>query len=550
MMSKTSIGDDGVSVKWETSDKVYLWALNSGGQFALSGQEFTVYGLKDSKAFFTGTLSQAMEEGQYEYYCCYPAPVSSKGTGAVFEIPSTQDGCGRGIMIAPKASAGALRPLEEYVETQGLSMSMSQMLHLLQLSVSDPNNILQNERITKVCLTFPGSVVGTCSANLSNSSSALKILQGSDMLTVALSEPAPVQSTFYACILPTQWTLSDAIGVKIYSETKVAEGRDILLKARNMQKGHATPVRLTPLSIKNFCHFHIDLSSNPIGEDVTKITLTAPQGCQWGDKGSNIYVMENAAGIPVGTAVDVNYEEESLFRNLSGKTVAVSYESDHVIMSQNITIPNLSGIYACDLHLNVPEILNENFDKVTTFSSNDEYKTSKAGSYSAHAFLNGWSGGRIGAQAGKCIRIACRRETSSDYDARVDSAPLNCSFKKATDLKVSFCYGSNNQYGGIAIVTDGNVGQNCYVGYITTSKNYESGDSDGIFDRKNNTFYTKEYSGSYDNTPNDTDYIIKGIPAGTSPVRITWHTEIEHQAGTTNTTAWLYLDNIKVTIAK
>ena len=99
----------------------------------------------------------------------------------------------------------------------------------------------------------------------------------------------------------------------------------------------------------------------------------------------------------------------------------------------------------------------------------------------------------------------------------------------------------------VAIILDGNVGQNCYIGYVTSTKGYKSGDTDGVYDRTNNTFYAKEYTGSWDNTPNDTDYTLSNIPANTL-IRISWRTEIEHQAGTTNTTCWLYLDNIKVTI--
>ena len=131
----------------------------------------------------------------------------------------------------------------------------------------------------------------------------------------------------------------------------------------------------------------------------------------------------------------------------------------------------------------------------------------------------------------------------------MDSAPLKGTIKKTCNLLVEFSYGSNNKFGGWAIITDGNVGQNCFVGYVTNSKGYKSGDTDGTFDRTNNTFYTKEYTGSWTNTPNDTYYILQNVPA-TSPVRISWRTEIEHQAGTTNTTCWLYLDNIKVTIAQ
>jgi len=550
LISKTYIGEDRVSVFWENTDNVFLWALDANDKLTLSGQKFSVFGKKEGRAFFTSTISSKMLEGEYEYWCCTPAPLNANGTDASFEIPARQDGRGEGIMIAQKESAGPLRPISEYVETEALSMKMSQMLHLLQLHVKDADNLLGGEKITKLTLSFPSNVVGTCKADISDPVMDLYLVNGSYELSVKPENACNISDVLYATILPSKWKLDDALGAKIYTQTKFAVAKPVQLKGRNMCKGHATPVCLQPLEVKNFCHFLLKLNSNPIGEDVTKITITAPSGCKWGDTGTNVQTIENAGGIPVGTSVEINYEEEALFRAMSGKSLTIQYESEHVIISQSMTVPNLSGKYSCDLLLNVPNLLAENFDNVPTFSSDDEYKTSKAGSYDPHSFLNGWSGGRIGAQAGKCIRIACRRETSADYDARVDSAPLNCTFKKATNINVAFSYGSNNQYGGIVIVTDGNVGQNCYVGYITTSKNYKSGDGDGTFDRTNNTFYTKEYTGSYTNTPNETDYTIKGIPAGASPVRITWHTEVEHQAGTTNTTAWLYLDNIKVTIAK
>lgn len=549
ILSKTSLGADGVTVSWDGDDKVYLWAENSAEKMVLSGQEFTVFGMDGSRAFFTSNLKAAMPEDSYDYWCCTPSPLQVDGVNALFDIPSEQNGRGEGIMIADKVTAGPLRPLDEYVETDGLSMKMYQALHLLQLRVEDPLNILNGEKITEVRLSFPSDVAGTCRADITDHVAGMELVDGKSMLTVHPESPVAISGEFYATICPSSWQLSDAIGVKIYSETKVADGKDILLKRRTMLSGHATPICLTPLEIKNFCTFHLALRTNPVGEDVTKITLTAPSGCKWGDKGTNILILEDADGIGVGPLVDITFEEENLFRNFSGKTITVNYESEHLLMSQTITIPNLSGIFTSDLNLDVPEILCEDFHAVGTFSSNDEYKTSKAGSYDAYSFLNGWTGGRIGAEAGKCIRIACRRETSADYDARVDSAPVNCKFRKNTDLKVEFTYGSNNRYSTF-LIDDGNVGQTCYVGYVTSTKAYESGAGDGVFDRNNNSFYTKEYSGKFDNTPNDMEVVIRNIPAGTSPVRITWHTEVEHKAGAHNTTAWLYIDNIKVTIAK
>ena len=86
------------------------------------------------------------------------------------------------------------------------------------------------------------------------------------------------------------------------------------------------------------------------------------------------------------------------------------------------------------------------------------------------------------------------------------------------------------------------------MGYVTSTQGYKSGATDGTFE-DGNSFYVKEYSGSYTSTPNTAQYTIHNVPAG-GVFRLTIRTEIEHQAGTNNTTAWLYIDNVKIKIAK
>ena len=84
-------------------------------------------------------------------------------------------------------------------------------------------------------------------------------------------------------------------------------------------------------------------------------------------------------------------------------------------------------------------------------------------------------------------------------------------------------------------------------GFVTSTEGYKSGDTDGTFDSANQR-YVFEKTGSYDSTPNTDTYYLNNVPTGT--VRITWRTEVQHQAGTNNTTCWLYIDNVKVQIAK
>ena len=90
------------------------------------------------------------------------------------------------------------------------------------------------------------------------------------------------------------------------------------------------------------------------------------------------------------------------------------------------------------------------------------------------------------------------------------------------------------------------MGQTCFIGYVTSSGGYKSGDTAGTFE-SGNSFYLKEYTGSYTSTPNKASYTIHNAPAG-GIFRLTLRTEIESQAGTTNTTDWLYIDNVKIKI--
>lgn len=495
-----------------------------------------------------------MHAPYYIYTAASPLPKINQWPYASFSIPETQDGTGQGIMISAPVEGMALRNIDESPESGLVKLAMDQQLHLLKFWFSDPANLLEGESAQRIKLFFPQKVTGSFVKNLTEPDEAGTLENGSYYLTLELASPLPATGTgarnyALATLFPRQWSNTSEISGKIYTETKIATIENIQLSARNMVAGHTTAVRMQPASLVERCKVYLRLNSNPLGEPIESVTLTAPDGCKWGDNLGNIYVWGPEEGIPEGTILTLEYEEESAFRTLSGKSIGVTFDSDHVQTTQTLSVPNLAGKNSTTLNLNVPPLLDENFASVGSFSSHDEYGTSSAGSYGAYSFLGGWTGGRIGASAGKCIRIACRRETSADYDARVDSAPLKGTIKKTCNLLVEFSYGSNNKFGGWAIITDGNVGQNCFVGYVTNSKGYKSGDTDGTFDRTHNTFYTKEYTGSWTNTPNDTYYILRNVPA-TSPVRISWRTEIEHQAGTTNTTCWLYLDNIKVTIAQ
>lgn len=552
-MEVKAAGSDGLSTVWEDGDAISLWGIRDNGTAVLAAQPFTCYGVMGGSAFFTSTLNAPMPEGEYTYYLAYPAPVTYSGLSAVFRVPAEQDGksgSGEDIMVSAPVRHGPLLPIDwSAADHDGASFSMSHLLHRLRFYTDDSR--LGGEPVQRIVATFPRNVAGLVNVDLENPEVSSISAEGSRVITMNLENPVPVSGSgkrnyITASIVPTSFSDGESMQLRLYTETKVADVT-IPLQSRTFAAGHSTPVRIIPQSVGNHCKIYVNVLSNNLGEKVDQITLTAPEGCRWGDDAGNTLVVTPEGGIEDSHAFVLEYDNEAAFRTLSGQAITVTYDSEHVTISENLTIPDLSGKLSTSLSLNVPYLLYEDFSTVPSFSSNDEYGTSSMGSKSSYSFLSGWTGGRVGAEAGKCIRIACRRETSADYAARVDSAPLRGILKKPADISVEFDYGANNRFGGVPIIVDGNVGQTCYIGYVTSASGYKSGDTNGTFE-SGNSFYVKEYTGTYDNTPNNDNYVIHGAPSG-GTVRISWRTEVEHQAGTTNTTAWLYIDNVKVKIA-
>lgn len=551
--TRTMMNPDGLTASWEKGDRIAVWAKNSAGEYTLNNTQFSVYGADGARAFFTATIDASMPEDRYTYFATYPIPESVSLTKATFTIPSIQDGKvsgGADIMIANPLLHGPLDEVQELSDYTKLGMRMEHILHQFRLYLPENCGLEAGERIEKIVLDFPKPIVGKITADFSDPYAAPELSDGGSSITLKLSEPLEVSSTekrnyAMASIFPTSFDASDSFNVKVYSTTKIGTSGPINLGGRTFAAGHSTPVRLRISDIREYGRLRFTVSSNNLGENANAVRLAAPQGCTWGD-GSTIYEYRPGHEITTGETFEIPFENLDTFRTFSGKDVTVTFDTEHVDATQTVRVPDLTTLNFAEISAGLPYLLYEDFSGVESFNSGDNYATSNAGSKSPKSFLNGWTGGRVGAEAGMCIRIACRRETSKGYDARVDSAPI-ISLKKSTDIKVSYDYGVNNKYGGIAIITDGNVGQNVHIGYVTDTKGYSSGDDSGTFE-SDNTFYAKEYTGSYTSTPNSDTRIIHSAPTGV--LRITWRSAAEYQAGTTNTTCWLYLDNIKVQIAK
>ncbi len=556
--TRTVLSPDGLTTSWSDGDRIAVWARNSAGNMVLDGAVFTnIRNFNDSNVrggIFTATLPSAMPEDSYRYFAAYPVPSSVSGSQAAFTIPASQDGRvsgGTDILIASPAEHGPLDEAANLSDCTNLGLKMRHLLHHFRLYMPEGEGLAGDETIDRIILSFSREVAGKLTADFTDPEAETSLSEGIQAIRLRLPErllPSTAEERNFAVatLLPFTAEADETLSVTAYSSsassTKVYSCEPIPLQGRTFGKGHSTPVKIVLDSAGDKAALKFTLSENNLGENPNSITLTAPSGCVWESTGTNVFSYNPGREIATGESFTLYFGDTDAYRTFSRKSIGITFDSEHATVTRTVTLPDLSSAHAATVPLSMPYLLYEDFSSVGSFSSHDEYSMSSAGSKGATSFLNGWTGGRIGAEEGKCIRIAARRETSANYPARVDSAPI-IALKKPADITVSYDYGANNKY--YTFITKGDYGQNVYIGYVTDTKGYESGAEDGTF---SDSFYIKEYTGSYTSLPNHRESRLSSVPAGT--VRITWRSDVEHQAGTNNTTCWLYIDNVKVQIAK
>ena len=553
--TKTTYNIDTKRFEWNPGDELAVWAKSSAGTYVLDGRPFNLLAVAEnrSSAYFTASLEAPMEEGTYSYYVAYPSPVSVDGTIARFVIPAVQDGTASGgvdVIVAEPVSGPALAPIAEaapVLQDGSPKISMKHLLHFLEFYIPDGNNPF-GEPLTRIEFSMPKPVVGDLKVDVTDAGLAV-LENGTNSVALDLVIPLDGAGSAVAGIFPPPeaYSSEDQMAVTVYSENKWAVLNPFRLAGRTFSSGHLTPVPLRPTVVNELCQLKFTLVSNNLGEDPQNIKVSLPQGETWPGTDSNVLDFTGAQGglVKVGDTFVLKVKDVEAFRNLSSKPLTVSYESESAIVSESLTLGDLSSVSSTVCDLNCPYLFFEDFSGVEDQSSYDEWSMSNPGSRGAKSFLNGWSAARFGTEAGTSLRLACRRETSADYTARADSPFLSGLKDGVTvSLEVGFNYSMDRQEYATPLVKLPEVSQTVKVGYITTSDNFDSGDDDGNFQ---SSFTINETGGSYTNIGHSYSTELTNV---TSPLRLSWLTAPQHKAGTTNSTCWLYIDNIKVKIKK
>lgn len=591
--TRTAMLENGLSAVWEAGDELAVWARNSAGAFALQNQIFKTYGLDERRGFFTSVLSEPMPEDTYTYFCSYPAPISVNGTAATFGIPSVQNGKASGgadVMIASPVQHSALTAIPDPEDHSGMSMIMNRMMHQFRFWVPAEDQVLGDEKIEKIYMTFPTAVTGNVTFDVADLTVPAQLTGGQADVQLNLNQPigrTSGEDYEYACFafVPTQFAEGQSFTVKAYTDDKIAYFDPIDLKARNFQAGHSTPVMLMPREIVDFAGIiYIKVGANNLGENPRKITLTAPEGCNWGDGGSNVLVYEPGHEITVGETIALRFETDlDAYMAFSGKDISVTYDSENALLSETVKMPSITGQGKTDLSLTVPYLLFEDFSCVyaegESYGNNSysqDERNQPGSSLDGCMSHTGWNASRYWTK-GNSIRINTRYQCvgatvfgytiafSSYHHGRLDTPHLTgLKPGKNVNLRMNYDAGgylhttSSSGASGVTLCIASHTNAGVLEGVPTGAKGLDLGAPGftATYDTSLTDFGSRQSS-----TPLSNDYGNEAFTASfptyeanvsnaTSTTRLVFYIIFTGDGGICNAEFNAYIDNIKIQIDK
>lgn len=268
------------------------------------------------------------------------------------------------------------------------------------------------------------------------------LTDGNNTLTLRFDTPKGADDVVFAVIAPVELTAEQPVTITAICEAGESEPRNI--PGKHFSEGHTTPIAYHIPAIGRYytrLNFSLpaDKGTATLGEAVGKITLTAPEGSLF-DNGTNICQFTPDAEGKYTMVLKPSWTD-----NLSGKAVTVQYESESAVVSNTLTMPQITEFGNNDITFSVPYLLAEDFSKVSGFSNHDNAATGGTviDTYTDAIWLDqynltGWSGTRCGAETGNAFRICVRTENAWVANPRYHgvSIPVPLESKKENPPKL------------------------------------------------------------------------------------------------------------------
>ena len=557
--TRTAIEDDGATTRWAEGDKLAVWAMDAEGGYAFENEQFTLryFSPEYDKAYFTSNIAP-MAEGDYTYYVSYPKPVSTNGTTATYTLSAAQSGKYDGIhdiMIAEPVVNEALT-VGRRVEFNTI---MRHQMHALKITIPEKASNFA-DRVYSLEITFPNAVVGDVTLDVTNPNAEPVYSNTSNTITVKSDDGFAVGSDIWVFVLPG--TVSGDVSYKLKGLAQRSEVATYPLE-REFERGHVTPIRMAMPPYEKYTALHFSIGANYLGEDFNAFTL-------YDNNGNEVGVFNRNAE----NRYTVEYNGEFDAANFSNTNWTLVFDSDNAIVENSVNLGTIKPYFEQSITpVDVPYLMFEDFEDVSEQESNgnNSYQSSDRNQpgVALSGELDGWNGARFWIKPG-AARINARYQSvkiimsfASYHYGRLDTPPLGNSTRgikagKSVNLKVDFdaaLYKHTSSSlslnsGAINIATHTNA-SNPIDGIPTGSTGISSSYDTTLADF-GNTIYTENLA---DNA-GDNDFgkifptYTAELPSVSSDTRIVFYPTLSTASGTGNTEVNVYVDNIKVSIAK
>lgn len=548
--TRTSIdSDDGrtVTVAWDKEDRIMLWAR---GTTPVDGAVFSRWfgAAERSEALFIGGIA-AMEAENHTYFGVSPEPQTIDGTVVSYELPAVQSGVYDGALdilhAAPAVGAGLSEGLND------LELSFRHMTHALKITIPEGRNDFG--LIDRICIEFPQPVVGTLSFDASSGDTAVLGDDASSRVTVKFPEPVGAGTSFWVWVAPVE--ISGTVTFRVYGHEQMAPPVRSNDFDGALAAGRITPVNLSvPAELRvTWIDYQIDWQSR-LGEPVEALHLSLDGGLCFADGESEMLVDADDDGLLRVPFLTVDMP------SVAGSEMAALFDSEHALVADALTVPQS---YAPDAHNDAsavaPWLYFEDFSGVTvSYEYNTEFKTGDSSNPSPIKLdgygLAQWTGARVGVAAGSGLRIMSRLEmglwVANRMYGRAESAPVaNIKPGKSVDVKVTYDY-MGARYNGAGGSSGDVLMSFGYDSYEATQGGIAA-DTDLANIIINDEIV--EVSASSNTTHYGMDKRTinpQTIPSCNADTRLCWKV-YNNRAATlgANGNYWLYLDNIRVSIA-
>lgn len=548
--TRTTIGGEALDrTYWSERDTIQLYWRNTGSSDALnSGQPFSFYQFGATTSLFSTTMEE-LNAGSYDYYAAYPKPAAISGTQVSYDLPAQQPGTYS--TPVPKSQyrgnldfmlATPLTAQPGLNEESPLTLRFVHQCHVMRVQVPTGRD-QWGSPIRKLRVEFPSPVVGRMTMDLTDPTAAPTLTEGSNTVTAVLSKPLTESQEDdvngnYVWLFLCPGTVNGTVRFTAYDENGYQSESLTIELNKTLEAGKITPVNLTIPQELPVSWIDFSIVGNNLGEEPQSFTVTAPEGATFRNgTATQTFAInsENKYSLAFYNEVD----GVAVGDLLSQEGVTITYDTPNVLISEQTAV-TVQPEGHTTTHLTVPYLLYEDFSDVNSFDyETDRILINPDATWLDQYGLTGWSGTRVGVEAGKAMRISVRHETVAQYPGRVDSPPLSA-IKEGHSVKVrlSFNGGQTSEW------------VRCKVG-VTTQNSLHSGNTEPEGGSTETQF---ALNADYNNIPNAYTFQSESfLQSCTNQTRLSWNVVRNYDFwgnGWESHTWFIYLDNIRVSIVQ